>query len=145
MTFKNPAMNFIQIAATIGALQQLSTLLDLSNGNARWNLLQEWLKKNPDKQQMIETAASLPADQALAYLLNQMNLDVNLLKQYDPQGQITHQAETALAELQKLYKGRKEFDRQDGRRLGSAGKIRKEKSLKNAFHDMNNLCKETIN
>lgn len=135
------AASFIQIAQTVGALQQLSTLLDPQNGQARWNLLQDWLAKNPAKRKMIETAASLPSQQALTYLLDQIGVDIETLRGFDPMGQITAKAETALSELQKLYNERKSFDAVDGRRINSPGKKRKKKALQseNAFDAMNDL------
>ena len=135
------AASIIQIAQTVGALQQLSTLLDPQNGQSRWNLLQDWLAKNPSKRKMIETAASLPPSEALGYLLDQIGVDIETLRGFDPMGQITAKAEIALAELQKLYNERKSFDATDGRRINSPGKKRKKKAIQaeNAFESMNDL------
>lgn len=126
MKFSNPAKNFMKIAAVVGQLNSLAILLDPANGEARWQALQDWLKKNPDKKKTIERAAAMEPDNALVYLLDSVGINLITLAPFDPQGTIKQRATTAIGHLQELYKSRKEFGA-DGRRLRSPGAKRKKK------------------
>lgn len=127
MTF-NPAKSFVEIAGIVAKFNELASLLEPKNGNGRWNKLQEWLNRNPDKKHLIEKVSKLDAKKGFEYLIGELGIDLNILRPFDPCGEIETKAHSAIAELQKLYNERKTFG-PDGRKLNSPGAKRKKKVL----------------
>jgi len=103
----NPAKNFMEIASVISQMNSLATLLDPTNGDGRWDALQDWLKKNPGKRKAIETAAGMEPENALTFLLDTIGIDLQLLAPFDFNGQIRGKATVAISHLQELYRSRK--------------------------------------
>jgi len=110
MIFKNPA-NLIEAAKTVSQLNYICLLLDPRNGEMRWDALQDWLKANPQYQKTIERIVEMPPDRAYEHLLSQTGIDQNLIRLYDPMGDIVRKIQYAIGELQKLYRERKQLDK----------------------------------
>lgn len=100
------AMNISHALKTLGELKGVADVLNPANGDLRWELLQQWLKKNPKYEKLLlQCLSSTPSD-AVEFLCAQLDLDLKGLSLLDPSGMIRERVEAAIEQLQELYKNR---------------------------------------
>lgn len=99
-------INISQTLKTLGELKGVADVLNPVNGDLRWELLQQWLQKNPQYQKpLLQCLSSTPSD-AVIYLCAQLDLDLKGLSLLDPSGVIRSRVEDAIKQLQELYQAR---------------------------------------
>jgi len=97
-------INISQTLKTLGELRGIVEVLKPENGELRWQLLQSWLQKNPTYHQLLLECLSLSPDQAVVFLCEKLDLDLQGLSLLDPSGSIRSKIEAAIGQLQELYK-----------------------------------------
>jgi len=99
-------INISQSLKTLGELKGVADVLNPANGDLRWELLQQWLQKNPAYQARLTHCLSITPSEAVVYLCNELDLDLQGLSLLDPAGLIRSRVEAAIEQLQELYKNR---------------------------------------
>lgn len=99
-------MNLVQALKTLGELKPVFEILAPANGDLRWNLLQDWLRKNPKYRKQLLHCLSINPSEAFDYLCQQFDLDLKGIAMADPSGIIRGKVESAIGQLQELYKDR---------------------------------------
>lgn len=104
-------MELIDAVRVMGEIKQLATLMSEgpTGAEARWNSLQDWLRNNPKYQRLVDHCLTLTPKQAVPWLCEQLGLDAHWLGIFDPQQRLRTLAEGVVADIQTLYKERKEF------------------------------------
>lgn len=104
-------MELIEAVRTMGEIKQLATLMSEgpAGQEARWQSLQAWLQKNPRYEALVNHCIRLTPAEAVPWLCEQLGFDAHLLGIFDPQKRISTMAEGVIADIQTLYKSRKEF------------------------------------
>lgn len=100
------AMNISQALKTLGELKGVADVLNPANGDLRWELLQQWLKKNPKYEKLLLQCLSSKPSDAVVFLCAQFDLDLKGLSLLDPSGIFRARVEAAIEQLQELYKAR---------------------------------------
>jgi hypothetical protein len=128
LTFNLPDTSILSMASSLGWLYQVFKIFDANvDGETRWKNVQEWLKKNPDKQKLIDDLVRLPPQEAYLFLLGWAKIDPEKIEQMDPLGIIREKAHLTIGKLQALYKDRVEFDQEIQKEIQS---IKKKKGKK---------------
>ena len=99
-------INISQSLKTLGELRGVADVLNPVNGDLRWELLQTWLKKHPTYEAYLIHCLNLTPQLAVVYLCEQLDLDLQGLSLLDPSGIIRGRVESAIEQLQSLYKDR---------------------------------------
>ncbi len=104
-------MEFIEAVRVMGEIRQLATLMSAGpmGEEARWHSLQDWLRRNSKYQTLVNHCLTLTPQEAVPWLCEQLGFDAHWLGIFDPQRQFRLMAETVVADIQTLYKERKEF------------------------------------
>lgn len=99
-------INISQALKTLGELKGVADVLNPANGDLRWELLQQWLQKNPTYQAHLMHCLKITPKDAVVYLCKELDLDLQGLSMLDPSGMIRARVEAAIEQLQELYKDR---------------------------------------
>jgi hypothetical protein len=72
----------------------------------RWQLLQDWLDANPHHRKLVEKCLKQSPAQALETICGDLNVDMQLIRAFDPNGQMERIAIETIQTLQQLYRER---------------------------------------
>src|SRR3990172_1881159 len=82
----------LEAAVLLGKVRELNSLLTSPDGNARWDALQEWLKRNPVWKKRVERWASMKSEAAMTQiereLAAQFSIPIEAIELFDPAGKI---------------------------------------------------------
>lgn len=105
-------MNLLETVRAVADFNRLALLVTEGpdGQDARWEAVQAWLAANPTYETTVNYCLERPPENAITYLCHQLGLDASLVRALDPQGQIRAMATNTIAQLQILYRERKELN-----------------------------------
>ncbi len=105
------AVSSAEVLQLFFQINRLSRLLQPENGDARWDYLQKWLEENPRYRKQVNHCLKLSPKDAVDYLTDEFDLDLNLIALFDPERKQLGKIERLIETIQTLYKERKEQEK----------------------------------
>lgn len=103
-------LNLTEIIAAGAKVKELDELLQIENGDKRWQAVQKWLKENPGWEKRKNRFLNCTPDEGIVWLCEYLGFNSSLLPLFDRDGQVRAMIKNAIQRLQKLYEAREAMD-----------------------------------
>ncbi|MDE2019811.1 MAG: hypothetical protein KGJ13_05715 [Patescibacteria group bacterium] len=100
------SINSSEILQLFLQVNQLSKLLEADNGDERWKAFQDWQANNPKYKKQIDHCVKIKPSEAVDYLAEEFEIDLNVVALFDPKGAMLNKIERLIETIQTLYKER---------------------------------------